>query len=229
MNTQEQLAFINQHGATDIIEQLAPFISESREQRITEVINARLHSIQLAIETPSDINNALAAIRTCEALGIGKIHLISPEGDARFVRSVTQGAFYWVNLYFHNSLQAFLAYAKQHELLLAGGSLRTDTSIDKIPVNNTQPLCIIIGNEHRGLSPELEQACDILYKIPMAGMSESMNLSVSAAISLYDTSQRKRELMQRAGDLDADEKLIKRAQYYLHSVNDRIVNGLFNK
>ena len=224
MSTPEQQQRIAQFGADHVVETLEPFVSESRKQRINAVIDSRLHSIQLAIECPSDINNALAAVRTCEAMGIGHIHIINPEGHATSIRPVTQGAFYWVDLHFHQSLSAFLTELRKTPVLLAGGSLRATHGIAGTAID--QPLCIIVGNEQRGLSPEAENACDIRYKIPMYGMTESLNLSVSAAISLYDTTTRKRQQLAADGDLNSAEKQTLRAKYYLHSVNQRIVDGL---
>lgn len=215
---------IDKHGAEHVIETLSPYINDIRKERIENVINGRLEGIQLAIESPSDINNALAAIRTAEALGVAHIHIITEEGSARSARKVTQGAFYWVNIHFYDHLDAFLAYAQQYKLLLAGGSVTATQTLHEVSV--AQPLCILIGNEARGLSEQAIAACDLPYKIPMVGMSESMNLSVSAAISLYDTTTRKREQIGKNGDLCTQSQQHTRAHYYLNSVSPRLSQAL---
>lgn len=199
-------------------------MTEARQQRIEQVISGRLKGVQLAVECPSDINNALAAIRSCEAMGISTIHIIDPEGDARYARSVTQGAVYWVNLHFHKSLEAFLNTMRSEGILLAGAIMDGDTELTETPID--APICFVLGNEQRGLSQSAIEACDFLYRIPMVGMSESMNLSVCAAITIYDTSTRKRKLIKAKSDLSAVEQISTRARYYLNSVNPRIINNL---
>ncbi|MCH9643516.1 MAG: RNA methyltransferase [Gammaproteobacteria bacterium] len=220
-------ALLQQHNTQDIIDKLGPYLTELRRQRIEQVISSRLESIQLAIESPSDINNALAAIRTCEALGISKIHIISQEGGAKAIKNITQGAFYWVDIQFYKDLDAFLLHAKQQPLNIAGGCVTATEGIAAVPVE--RPLCILIGNEQRGLSSSAQQACDYRYRIPMYGMSESMNLSVSAAISLYDTSSRKRTLINATGDLNTEQRTQLRAQYYLHSTTPRLAQALMHE
>lgn len=214
------------HYPADIInEKLAPFVTDARKARIEAVIAARLHGIQLAIECPSDINNALAAMRTAEALGISRIHVINPEGSAGAARSITQGAFYWVDIIYHSDLPSFLKQMQLEGVALAGGVVDASGPLSEVPVD--QPLCILIGNEARGLSQPAQAACQHRYSIPMVGMSESLNLSVSAAISLYDTSERKRQQLGATSDLTAQQQNTLRAQYYLHSANSRMFPHLF--
>lgn len=226
MKFPEQKDILIKYAPDVIIETLLPYINDARVQRIENVISGRLNSIQLAIEAPSDINNAFATIRTAEALGVGKIHLITPEGSALTVRPITQGACYWVDILYHNTLQDFISYVAQHRLQLAGGTVDATMPLFEVPV--TEPLCILIGNEQRGLSIDAQNSCNYRYKIPMVGMSESMNLSVSAAISLYDTTQRKRQLINSSGDLTYAEQQYARAHYFLNSVAPRLAIHLLS-
>lgn len=227
MKFPEQNSILEQYPADVIISTLAPYVSEQRQQRINEVILGRIHGIQLAIESPSDINNAFAAIRTAEALGVSNVHIITPEGTTLMAKPITQGAFYWVDISYYNTLALFLNYAREQQLILAGGTV--DATIPLHEVSIDQPVCLMIGNEHRGLSEAAQNACAVRYKIPMVGMSESMNLSVSAAISLYDTTQRHRAHLGTAGDLNSTQQLQLRARYYLNSVAPRLARGLFNE
>jgi tRNA (guanosine-2'-O-)-methyltransferase len=216
---------IEQFSAQRVIDSIQDFVTAQRKERIDTVLSGRLQSIELAIEAPSDINNALAAIRTCEALGVATVHLIATEGDAKAVKPITQGAFYWVNIVYHDSLAQFLA--SKPNLALAGGTIGAQQPLATLPVD--KPLCIMIGNEQRGLSTACIDALDYQYSIPMFGMSESYNLSVSAAISLYDTTQRKRAELGTRGDLTDSQYQHAKAKYYLRSINPRIVRTLFSE
>ena len=213
------------HTPEKIIETLTPYVTDARQQRINEVLENRLSSIAIAAESPADIHNALAIVRTSESFGVMDNYIISPESKAESVRSITQGAFQWVNIHDVNSLDSFLNIAKEKKYCLAGASLEGDTPLSEIPVD--KPLCLIFGNEQRGLSAKAKKACDILYKIPMFGMTESFNLSVSAGISLYDVVSRKRKFLNQPGDLTAEELENYRAYYFLISVKERLVKGLF--
>jgi tRNA (guanosine-2'-O-)-methyltransferase len=222
MNWQQKL--IDLQGAKIIIEKLADFVSEPRKQRIENVISGKLNSIQLAIESPSDLNNALATVRTSEALGISQVHIITPEADARGIRGITQGAFYWLTLSFYQNFNEFIQGIRDQDFLLAGGLPTAHRYLEDVPVD--KKICLLMGNEQRGLSAAALAECDIHYKIPMFGMSESLNLSVSAAISLYDLTTRKRHQSGKLSDLTAEEILNTRAHFYLNSVDRRLVIAL---
>lgn len=216
---------IKKYSSETIIKRLDPYLTPNRKKRIETILASRLNSIQLAIECPSDINNALAAVRSSEAMGISTVHIIAPEGEAVHARSITQGAVHWVNIIYYENLKKFLNAMHSQNILLAGGTIDATKSLSDVPIN--KPICIMIGNEQRGLSDEAQAACHIKFQIPMYGMSESLNLSVSAAISLYDTTTRKRKSLKQLSDLTPQERLDQQAIYYLNSVKPRLVKGLF--
>jgi tRNA (guanosine-2'-O-)-methyltransferase len=209
-----------------IISALENYISSPRKEKINAVVDGRLDSIHLAIEAPANINNALASIRSSEAFGIANIHFIQAEKSANNLRSVTRGAFYWTEQHHYDSFAEFAAYIKAQGILLVGGSLSSSTTLPlhSIPIN--QPLCLLLGNEQRGLSEEAHNACDLHYQIPMNGMSESLNLSVTAAISLYDLSTRKREAINAQSDLNTSQRFEYLARYYFTSVDPRLSQAL---
>lgn len=215
---------IRRYGAEKIISQLQPFVSSRRQQRIDEVLNNRLLSIQIALEMPADIQNAFAVIRSCDIFGVAKIHIIAPEKILRGMRSISKGAMDWVDIAFYQNRDDFLSEIKLQKIHLAGAVLEATQSVTTLPV--TEPICLLLGNEHSGLTSPALSACDWIYHIPMFGMTESLNLSVAAAISLYDLTQRKRLLLEQPGDLTLDARKQYEAHYYLNSVNSQLVNAL---
>ena len=221
MQNQKHLQLIEQFGSKSIIRKLDHFVTPCRKQRIKNVLDSRLNSIHLAIEAPCDINNALATTRSSEIFGISTVHIINPEGPAGSVKRITQGAYYWIEVLYHDDLNAFLQYAAEKKLSLAGGTVQATTPLQQVPVD--QPICFIIGNEQRGLSAECIAALQHPYSIIMHGMTESLNLSVSAAISLFDATNRKRELLAASGDLTPSEYQHAQAYYYMQSVNYRLL------
>ncbi len=218
----EQLFY--QHNPDKIIKILSPYLSDHRKSRIDAVIQHRLNSITLAIENPADINNALACVRTSEALGLSTVHIISPEHDARYINPITQCAFYWVDIVFHDTFESFLKMMKVENRIIAGAVVNAEKTVSTMPIE--KPLCILIGNEKRGLSDQAKKACNILFTIPICGMIDSLNLSVAAAIALFDVTQRKRSALQNQTDLSAESAQQLRAKYYLNSVEVRLATQL---
>lgn len=207
-----------------IVKKLSPYITDKRKERIEEVLCRRLSEITVAIECPSDINNALAIVRSAEVFGITTVHLIAPEHEAVAARAITQGAFYWVNVQFHQSLTDFIQVIRQTTIRLVGAVVDTNKTLGSLTVET--PICLLLGNEARGLSDEAKAACDGFYTIPMCGMTESLNLSVSAAVSLYDLTERKRMALGKHSDLSNTKQMAIRAQYYLNSVSTRLATNL---
>lgn len=216
---------LQNHSPEKIIEALSPFLTDHRKARIASVVRHRLDSITVAVELPGDINNALAIVRTCEALGIAAMHIISAEHATNYIQNITKSAFYWVNIIFHNTLDEFLAVMKTEKRLLFGAVLNAEKKLSDVSID--KPICLLFGNEHHGLSDEAKKACDGLYSIPMCGMLESLNLSVAAAISLFDASERKRAQIRDNTDLSDNLSKKLTAKFYLNSVNPKVANHLF--
>lgn len=200
----------------EIIETLEPFLTEARMKRIEEVINQRFKSVHVAIESPADIHNAVAIVRTAEAFGVGHVHLIDANMKKRQGRSTARGTMHWTHLKKHTSFHDFLNQMRSDNFLLAGTCVKGGQPIESLPCD--QPLCLLLGNERRGLSQEALEACDSLYTIPMYGMVESLNLSVSAAITLSKHLEKKREMCGQRGDLTVQEKLEEKAYFYVKSL-----------
>jgi len=217
-------ALVVEHGAERVTTALGPYVTEARRARIEAVLDGRVQSVQVAIEAPSDPHNAAAVVRTGEALGVMDVHVIAAEARALHARAVTQGSFHWLRTHHHARLEGFLARARSGSLRLFGACMDGAVPVTRLPVD--EPMCLLFGNEQRGLSPAARRACDALFHVPMAGMSESLNLSVAAAISLFDVLRRKRASGPQ-GDLDPAQRASLRACYYLGSVDPRLVQGLF--
>lgn len=216
---------INRYSPEMVISQLQDHIAERRKQRIDEVLDNRLDSIQLAMEMPAGLHNAFAAVRSCDVFGVAKIHMIAPEWQTQTMRSISKGAMDWVEVVYYESLSDFLNVVQQENLFLAGATPLAEADVSAIPIET--PVCLLFGNEKEGLSQQAQLACQLQYKIPMYGMTGSLNVSVAAAISLYETTQRKRKQLQSQGDLIASRRRQLQAQYYISSVNTKLVNALF--
>lgn len=197
-----------------IIEALLPFLTDERIQTIERVLAQRITSVHVAIERPYDIHNGLAAIRTAEALGVNHFHFINAEMKKGQGKGTTRGTLKWIHLYKHPSLEEFLR--KKGEMIVVGAALEGSIPLEEVPIH--KPLCFLFGNEKEGISEEARKACGFLFHVPMFGMVESYNLSVAAALTLYETVRRKREKIGKKGELEGKELLEEKARYYVRSI-----------
>ncbi len=200
-----------------------PLLSADRRARIEDVLDGRLASVAVALEAPSDPHNAAAVVRTADAFGVLDVHVVAAEGRALHARKVTQGADHWVRTHHHDDLDSLVAWARRGDVALFGAAMDGAYSVDALPVD--RPVCLVLGNEQRGLSPAARAACAGCFRIPMVGMSESLNLSVSAALAMYEHTRRRRAWLGRAGDLAPDERERLRARYAGRSVDTRLLRA----
>lgn len=212
------------YDPADIIDALSPFLTENRKFRINETLQSRIHSIHVAMESPADIHNALAIVRSGEALGISKMHIIRETPKNHRGSRVCRGGYRWTDLRFHPTFDTFENHIREKGFLLAGACVKSKMTLEQLPID--KPLCLLFGNEHTGLTEQALNSCDFHYTIPMHGMLESLNLSVSAAISLYETLKRKREYMKSSGDLGNEELLKEQARYYIKSVKPQLIESV---
>jgi tRNA (guanosine-2'-O-)-methyltransferase len=226
MDFNELDTLIDQLGAEAMLDALAPFLTDARKARIEHVLSGRLESVRVAVEHPEDPHNAAAIVRSAEALGAMHVHVVDAPSGALNAPSTTQGAFCWVHTHHHASLQELLAVTRERGVKLAGAIMGGALALHELPVD--APLCVLFGNEGTGLTEAALAACDYTFRIPMHGMSESMNLSVCGAITLYDLTRRKREALAREGDLEGARLVYERARYYARSVDRRLLDGLMS-
>ncbi|WP_420421144.1 TrmH family RNA methyltransferase [Simkania sp.] len=211
---------LTKHSPEKIVEILSFFLTEERKIRIDQVLLRRVKGVQVALESPADIHNALAVTRTGEALGVYQFHLI----DAQLVKgqgkATMRGSSRWIHLQRHETLEAFRL--KMLGFTIAGASLDGELTLEELPQD--RPLCLLFGNERKGLTPKAKEMCDLLYRIPMVGMVESFNLSVSASLSLYQMMRGKTD-----GDLSQEEQLEEKARYYVRSIGIKVAHDILQR
>ncbi len=227
MDFRELDAIIDRLGASALVEALDPFLTEARRARIEQVLAGRLESVRVAVEHPEDPHNAAAVVRSAEALGAMHVHVVDAPSGSLNAPSTTQGAYCWVHTHHHATLAALLAIARGQGLAIAGAMMQGSITMHELP--SDRPLMLLFGNEGVGLSAEAQAACDYRFRIPMVGMSESMNLSVSAALALYQVTRARRDYLRADGDLAGERLLYERARYYARSVDRRLLSALLEQ
>ncbi len=162
------------------------FISDRRKQRIDAVLEKRQNDFSLVFDNIWDPHNVSAVMRSCDAFGISDVHLYYTDSQwPNLGKKSSASAKKWINRTRHIDAGSMI------DTLRAGGGqiLRTGFSDTARPVMDfdfTTPTTIILSNEHRGTAPEIAELVPDEIYIPMQGMVQSFNVSVAAAIILYE-------------------------------------------
>jgi tRNA (guanosine-2'-O-)-methyltransferase len=162
------------------------FLTEKRFNKFKAVANARQHSLHIVLENVHDPHNVSAVLRTCDAAGIPAVSLLYYlEKFPRIGKKSSASAVKWIDkekftdigeCYTHLRKQGFKVYAT---------SLAKD-SLNLYDINLSEKCAIVLGNEHRGVSDEAAGLADKKLFIPMYGMVQSLNISVAAAVIIYE-------------------------------------------
>ncbi|MCE9576525.1 MAG: RNA methyltransferase [Deltaproteobacteria bacterium] len=202
---------IEVHGHARVLEALLPCLSDDRIARIDEVLDARLDSVTAIVEDVYDPHNAAAAIRSCEGLGVHTLHVVEREHTFAASKGVTIGGHRWMQLARWPQVADCAAALRARGYTVWGTLPGAAQSIETIDVS--RPVAVVFGNERVGMSEEAIAACDGAVGIPMFGMSQSFNLSVSVALVMNRLTTRRRALLGAVGDLPAEVKDRLRARW----------------
>lgn len=167
------------------------FLTERRLKKFEKTVRQRQPSLTVAIENVHDPHNVSAIFRTCDAIGVPKVNLIyTIEKFPKISKITSASAFKWVEKENHSSVKNCFEKYKAEGFKIYS-SLLDENSVSLYELDLSEKCMIVLGNEHRGVSEEAVKYCDETFYIPMRGMVESLNVSVAAAVTLYEA-QRQR-------------------------------------
>ncbi|MGB3775278.1 MAG: RNA methyltransferase [Leeuwenhoekiella sp.] len=191
----------------EMLAYLEKFVTFRRKQLFDKVASTRTNHFTVAVEDVGHLHNTSAVMRSCEAFGIQHMHVIEDKFGKRIDREIAMGAQKWTSIERHSSVSdAILKLKEQGFRIVATSPHKKKHTLDNFSIN--QPAALRFGSEAKGLSDEvLEQADDFIY-IPTYGFTESLNISVSAAIIIQ-------ELMSRLRKSDISWQLTEKEQIQL--------------
>lgn len=188
----------------------------ARQGKIYKVIESRQEGI-IVLENIADPHNAAAVWRTADAFGFQKIYLVfSVEkkfNPKKVGKKSSSSANKWLSFKIFNKIEDCYAELKKEGYQIYATVLDEEArEIGSSDFRSQKKIAIVLGNEHRGLSEEAIKGADEKVYLPMKGMVQSLNLSVTAAIFMYEVDrQRINPSALRASPLDrGDYKLEKK-------------------
>ena len=174
-----------------LYEALAELYSENKRQLFDRLVQNRTRHIAVVLEDIYQSHNASAVLRSCDCFGVQDVHVVENRNAFNPAGDVAVGSSKWIDYYKHRDIKA--AYSHLHSKgyrIVATLPHENDTMIGDLDLS--QPVALVFGTELTGLTSEAIDGADGYVKIPMYGFTESFNISVCAALSLFSTTERLR-------------------------------------
>ena len=193
-----------------LLEHLESFLTSRRRQLFQQVIENRTNHFTVATQDVYQLHNTSAVIRSCDVFGIQNIHVVEEVNLKKIDREIAMGAQKWVDINRYTSTEGCIAELRQQKYRIVATSPHEGTDLQDF--NISKPAALFFGMETKGLSEEVMKEADEFIRIPMYGFTESLNISVSAAIILQELTARLRK-SEFTWQLSEAEKIDKRLEW----------------
>ena len=221
------------YNIQEIIDYLSGFITEHRFETFKKVLSNRTRYCTVVLEDIYQPHNASAVLRSCDCFGIQDVHIIEKENEFRPDKEITMASDKWLTLKRYESgndstEKCINSLRSNGYRIVATTPHVDDCSLQKFDTTKGK-FAIFFGSELRGLSDYTLQNADEYLKIPMFGFTESLNISVSAAIILQHCAMqiRQKEIDWRLTTAELNEIL---ELWLRQSIKDsqKIINRKFS-
>jgi tRNA (guanosine-2'-O-)-methyltransferase len=175
-----------------LLEYLETYLTDKRRERFSKVLEQRTKHFTVATEDVYQLQNTSAVIRSCDVFGIQEVHIVEELNTKRIDREIAMGAQKWVDLHRYNTVKSCITDLKTKGYQIVATTPHVE-GCDLIDFDITKKSCFFFGRETEGLSQHVIDEADCFLKIPMVGFTESLNISVSAAIILQQVTAQLRK------------------------------------
>ncbi|OYT10356.1 MAG: rRNA methyltransferase [Bacteroidetes bacterium 4572_112] len=188
------------------------FISDNKKNLFEKNILNRTRQLTVVLENIYQPHNASAVLRSCDLFGVQDVHIIENSNRYTLSEEVAMGSSKWLNMYKYNKAEdnttaCFDKLRADGYRIVATTPHEKDVMLDELPLD--QKTALVFGTELDGLSDIAMENADAYVKIPMYGFTESFNISVSAALSMFHLSEKIRKS-------DIDWQLTEEEQVDIH-------------
>ncbi|EDP69614.1 tRNA/rRNA methyltransferase (SpoU) [Flavobacteriales bacterium ALC-1] len=190
-----------------LLEYLDSYLTDNRRTRFKKVLAQRTKHFTVATEDVYQLHNASAVMRSCDVFGIQELNIVEEVNSKSIDREIAMGAQKWVDLNRFHSTKSCIDHLKTKGYQIVATTPHAE-DCDLIDFDITKKSCFFFGRETEGLSQQVIDEADCFLKIPMVGFTESLNISVSAAIILQHVTAelRKSEIKWKLTEEEAIEK-----------------------
>lgn len=199
---------------------LGQYLTDNRKVTIEKVLEQRTRYVTLVLEDIFQSQNASAAVRTCECMGLQDLHIIEMRSKYHVNKKVLMGSNKWMDLIRYkekdtNNTAECYKRLKSDGYRIVATHPAAGISIDELPIDSK--VAVVMGNELNGISKFALDNADEVVRIPMYGFTESMNISVSAALCIRSLVTRLRN-SEHQWQLSEPEKMNLRLDWYRKSL-----------
>ncbi|MBJ7881772.1 TrmH family RNA methyltransferase [Gelidibacter salicanalis] len=212
-----------------LLEHLETYLTPQRKARFDAVLPNRTKHFTVATEDVYQLHNTSAVIRSCDVFGIQEVHIVEERNSKRIDREIAMGSQKWVDLQRYHTVADCIQNLKHNGYQIVATTPHENNQV-LADFDITKKSCFFFGRETEGLSPEVLEAADCFLKIPMVGLTESLNISVSAAIILQYVTYKLR-LSNVDWQLSEHEQLEKRLDWVSKTLKsyDKIVERYYEE
>jgi len=202
----------------DYLDFLENILTENRKAKFLKVLEKRTKHFTVVVEDIFQMHNASAVMRSCEIFGIQELNVIEQRYGKSIDKEIAMGAQKWVDINkFDNVTNCVDSLKNDGYQIIATTPHENDCLLEDFDIS--KPSALFFGTERDGLSEEILQKADGFLKIPMVGFTESLNISVSAAIIIQNLTNRLQK-STIAWHLSEEEILAKRMEWARNSIKD---------
>lgn len=193
-----------------LLEHLETFLTPQRKALFEKVLSQRTNHFTVVTEDVYQLHNTSAVVRSCDVFGIQNLHVVEEVNLKRIDREIAMGAQKWVDVNRYTSTSDCIQTLRQKDYRIVATSPHEGVSLQDFDIS--KPAALFFGTENKGLSEEVLTEADEFIHIPMFGFTESLNISVSAAIILQELTARLRK-SEISWQFSEEEKLQKRMDW----------------
>jgi tRNA (guanosine-2'-O-)-methyltransferase len=167
-------------------------MTPERTERLEYVLSKRQPDLTVVLENVFDPHNISAVMRTCDAVGIQEIFILNtkiPRHKKWGARSSSSAAKWLTVWQFENAGECFEEIRKRYKKIYTTHLAADAVSLHALQL--TEPVALVFGNEHSGVSDEIIAMADGNFIIPQVGIIRSLNISVACAVTLYEAFRQK--------------------------------------
>lgn len=167
-------------------------MTPERYEKLIKVLHHRQPNLTVVMENVLDPHNVSAVLRTCEAVGIQDVYVLTsriPKYE-RFGPRSSSSAMKWVTVHEYNDIETCVTDLRKKYKTILTTHLSTD-AISLYDIDFTDSVALVFGNEHAGVTDELRGLADGNFIIPQFGIIQSLNISVACAVSIYEAMRQK--------------------------------------
>lgn len=166
-----------------LFDYLQSYLTERRKQLFKEVLDQRTRHVTVVMEDVYQLHNTSAVMRSCDVFGVQDLHVIEERLGKRVDKEIAMGAQKWVDIHRYPSAKECIYHLRMQGYQIVATTPHGDARFLS-EFDTSRKSAFFFGTEKEGLSSKVLQEADVHLKIPMYGFTESLNISVSAAIIL---------------------------------------------